>query len=101
MLFPLDGPSSQTILSVGTGAVVEAKVGASSLEDRKVITLQPSGKIYVYFAAEGIVPSISDVSSYGFEHFKDAKETYEAGPKQKVYLLSVSGTVNVRIAERA
>jgi len=101
MLQPLDGPSLQGVLSVGTGAVVEAKVGASAYTDRQVITIQPSGKLYVFFADDGSPPSVSDVNTKGFIHFKDSKETYEAGAKQKIYLLSDSGTITVRVAERA
>lgn len=100
-LFPLDGPSIQDSISVGTGAVVEAKVGGSVYPDRKVITIQPSGKLYVLFVEEGTTPSISDVSTKGFLQFKNQKDTYEAGEKQKIYLLSFSGTVTVKIAERA
>jgi hypothetical protein len=98
---PLDGPSIQGVISVGVGAVVEAKVGASVFTDRKVITIQPVGKLYVLFADEGVVPSIADLSTKGFLHFKNQKDTYEAGEKQKVYLLSFSGTIDVKIAERA
>lgn len=101
MLQPLDGPSLQGVLSVGTGAVVEAKNDSVAFADRKVITVQPTGKIYVYFANDGTTPSLSDVSTKGFIHYKNAKESYEAGEKQKVYFLSVSGTVNVVLAERA
>lgn len=101
MLLPLDGPSIQGSISVGTGSVVEAKVGVSVLSDRKVITIQPVGKIYVLFADEGVVPSVGDMSTKGFLHFKNQKDTYEAGEKQKVYLLSFAGTIDVKIAERA
>jgi len=97
----LDGPSKQGNLSVSTSVLIQAKVGSSPFTDRKVITLQPSGKIYVYFADEGENPSISDVSTKGFVHFKDAKESYEAGELQVIFLLAVSGTVDVKIAERA
>jgi len=100
MFQPLDGPALQGVLSVGTGAVVEAKVGAFPFSERKVITIQPEGKIYVLFADDGSTPSVSDLSTKGFIHFKDAKETYEAGAGQKVYLLSFTGTVNVKLAER-
>jgi hypothetical protein len=101
MFQPLDGPSIQGVLSVGTGAVVEAKVGASVFTDRKVITIQPEGKVYVLFASEGSTPSLADLSTKGFIQYKNAKDTYEVGEQQKVYLLSVAGTINVRIAERA
>ena len=101
MLQPLDGPAVQGNLSVGVGAVVEVKVGASPLEDRKVVTLQPDDKVYVYFAQQLETPTIGDVSSKGFIHYKNSKETYEAADSQAIYLLSVSGTINVKIAERA
>lgn len=102
MYQPVDGPAIQGVLSVGTGAVVEAKVGASIFEDRKVITVQPTnGKIYVLFANDGETPTTTDLSTKGFIHFKDAKESYEVGQKQRVYFLSLSGTVSVRLAERA
>lgn len=101
MLQPLDGPSLQGVLSVGTGAVVEAKVSSNIYDGRKVITIQPLGKLYVYFADDGETPSVSDVSTKGFIHFKNAKESYEVGDKQKVYLLSASGTIDVKLAERA
>lgn len=101
MFEALDGPSIQGVISVGTGVAVEAKVGGSVFTDRKVITVQPDNKIYVFFADDNSTPSTTDVSTKGFIHFKDAKETYEAGPRQKVYLLSALGTVNVRLAERA
>jgi hypothetical protein len=101
MYQPLDGPSIHGAISVGAAAVVEAKVGVSAFEDRKVITIQPSNKIFVYFANEGETPSVSDIQNRGFEQFKDSVQTYEAGSSQKVFLLSASGTVTVRIAERA
>jgi hypothetical protein len=101
MFQPLDGPSKQSIISVGTGAVVEAKANSTVLTDRQVITIQPSGKLYVYFSDDGTTPSISTVSTNGFVHYKNAKETYEVGDRQKIFLLSVSGTINVIIAERA
>ena len=100
MLLPLDGPAVQIKLTaVDTITPVEVKVGASALIDRAVITIQPNGNIKVYFS-DG-----SSFSSYnlanGFDHYKSAKETYEAGVKQKVYILASSGTVNVVIVERA
>lgn|SRR5574343_1256989 len=100
MFEPLDGPSIQDVLSVGTGAVVEAKIGVSALTDRKVVTIQPAGKIFVLFASDA-VPTVSDVTTKGFEQYKDSIQTYEAGERQKLYLVSASGTINVKIAERA
>lgn len=101
MFYPVDGPAKQGILSVGTGAIIEVKVGASPFADRKVVTIQPEGKIYVYFADDGETPSTTDLTTKGFYQFKDAMQSYEAGPGQKIYVLSATGTVNVRISERS
>lgn len=102
MLSALDGPSKQGLLSsVGTVTPVEAKVGGSAFSDRKVITLQGDNKFYVYFADDGETPSAATVTANGFSQFKDQKESYEAGEKQKVFVLAATGTVNIRIAERA
>lgn len=102
MLQPLDGPSKQGKLSgVTTSTAVEVKVGASSLEDRKVITLQPTSNIKVYFADDGVVPAAATVLSDGLDHFKNAKESYEAGPKQLLYIVAASGTADVIVVERA
>ena len=101
MLLPLDGPAIQGVLSVGTATVVEAKVGANPYEERQVITLQGNGKFYVYFGDGVTTPNAATVAAGGFIQFKDVKDSYEAGDTQRVYLLSLSGTINIRIAERA
>lgn len=101
MFEPLDGPSAQIKLTVGTAAPVEAKVSTNSLPERKVITLQPAGRMRIYFGDETTIPNAATVLANGFIHFKDAKESYEAGPKQRVWLLSESGTIDVILAERA
>jgi len=100
---PLDGPSKQFSLSVGTGTVIEVKkTGEDPLTDRQVITLQPlDGYIYVYFGDGESTPSPATVAADGFEHYKRLKDSYEAGPEQPVYILAKSGTVNVKVAERA
>jgi hypothetical protein len=101
-LLPLDGPSAQATLSVDASTVVEAKAGGSALTERKVVTLQPlTGKVYVYFGGDGAAPNAATVIANGLVCFKNAKETYEASPTQKIYLLSVTGTVNVIVAERS
>jgi pantothenate kinase len=101
MFQPLDGPSAQTkITSVGIATPVEVKVGASALTDRQVITLQPTGNMKVYFS-DGSVPSAATVLANGLDHFKNAKETYEAGEKQRVFVLAATGTIDVVIVERA
>jgi hypothetical protein len=102
MLEPLDGPSKHTVLSaVDTVTPVQVKVGATALTDRKVITLQGDSKFYVYFADDAIVPSAATVAAEGFVQFKDQKESYEAGQRQIVFVLAVTGTVNIRVAERS
>lgn len=101
MFQPLDGPSAQTKLtSVGTATPVEVKVGAAALTDRAVITMQPDGNMKVYFS-DGTTPSAATVLADGLDHYKKAKESYEAGEKQKVFVLAATGTINVIVVERA
>ena len=101
MFQPLDGPAAQAkLISVGIVTVVEVKVGASALSERQIITMQPSGNMKVYFS-DGTIPSAATVLANGLDHFKSAKETYEAGEKQKVYILATSGTIDVIVVERA
>ena len=101
MFSPLDGPAAQVKLTgVGIVTPVEVKVGATALSERQVITMQPNGKMKVYFS-DGSVPSAATVLANGFDHFKDAKESYEAGEQQRVFVLAATGTVDVVIVERA
>lgn len=98
---PLDGPSVQDRVAVTTSVVKELIVGASALNDRQVITIQPvDGNIWVYFG-DGTTPSASTVSTKGFKHVKMAKESYEAGEKQQIFIVADNGTVNVTFVERA
>jgi len=86
-----DGPAVQGTLSV-TAVEQEIKVGASALEDRKVVTVQPTnGRVYVSFQT-GIA---------GFLVYKNQMASFEASDKQPIYIISVTGTVSVKIAERA
>ena len=101
MFQPLDGPSLQDKITVDTTTVQELKSGGSALEERKVVTIQPDGRIYVYFGDGSSTPSAATVVADGFLQFKDSKETYEASESQPVFVLAVTGTVNVRFAERA
>jgi len=102
MFQPLDGPSSQDRVSVTTGTVKELKVGASALSDRQVITIQPiDGHIWIYFGNGTTTPSAADVLNKGFKHVKMAKESYEAGEQQQVFIVAAAGTVNVTFVERA
>jgi len=97
----LDGPSKQDRVAVTTATVKELKVGASALAERQVITIQPTdGNIWVYFG-DGTTPSAATVSTKGFKHVKNAKESYEAGERQQVFIVAETGTVNVTFVERA
>lgn len=102
MFQPLDGPSAQSKISVDN-TVKEVKIGASPLEGRKVITLQPlEGHIRVYFGDDtASPPSASDVLNKGFRHFKYVKDSYEAGSDQPVFYVTESGSAeDVIVAER-
>ena len=103
MLQPLDGPSAQLKLaSVDTVTVVEVKAGASPLTERKAVTLQPlGGKIYIYFGDGVSTPNAATVIANGLVHEKTAKETYEAGEQQPMFILAVAGTTDVICVERA
>jgi len=98
----LDGPSKSFVLSsVGTVTPVEVKAGGSAFSERKVITLQGEGKFYIYFADDGETPNAATVSSTGMTQYKSAKESYEASGSQSVFVLAVTGTVDIRGVERA
>ena len=102
MLEALDGPSKQFILNnVDNTTPVKIQADVSVFEERKVITLQGNGKFYVYFSDENEVPSAATVSTSGFIQYKNSKESYEASGSQAVYVLAVSGDVDIRAAERA
>lgn len=101
-LLPLDGPSLQATIYVTAAAAFQLKVGASPLTERKVITIQSTnGKLYVYFAIDAGVPSAATIIADGFLVFKNQLVSLEVSEQQLVYVVSVSGTINVKIAERA
>lgn len=101
MLQPLDGPSDQTTLTVTSATVQEAKVGGSPLDERKVITLYPDQKIYVYWGDGTGTPSAVTVAADGIELAKKQLSTIEAASTQSVYILAVSATADVKVVERA
>lgn len=94
MYLPLDGPSLNGALSV-TDTSVELKVGATRLEERTVVTIQPlDGNIYFGF-------SNSVTSANGTLVYKGQFFAFEAGDQEEVWLVADTGvTVDVRIAER-
>jgi hypothetical protein len=108
MIQPLDGPAKQgKLTSVTDSTPVEVKVGASPFEERKVITMQSTkldtnfGDFYVYFAEGTSTPTAGTVSTNGFLHSKNSLQSYEAGELQRVWVMSVTGTIDIRIVERA
>lgn len=101
MLQPLDGPAKQDTITVDTVTPVEVKVGTEAFDERKVVTLQPEGRIRVFFADEDSTPTQADVANKGFKQGKNTIRSYEASCTQKVYVLAESGSFDVIIAERA
>jgi hypothetical protein len=86
----VDGPAVQGSLNVSVE--VEAKVGASVLAERKIITIQPiDGKIYASFQS-GVE---------GFLIYKSQIVSFEISDLLPLYIKAVIGTVAVKICERA
>lgn len=107
MLQPLNGPSkSSKLSSVTASTAVEVKAGASAFDDRQIVTMQStsedtnSGAFWVYFADEGETPSAATVSANGFYHPEDSVRSYEAARTQAIWVVSVTGTVDIRFSER-
>jgi hypothetical protein len=97
---PLDGPSRQAKLSVTQNTVVELKIEAFPLPERKAITVQGSGRFYMFFGNESGTPSTVDLQNNGFTCFKDELITVEAGDDQRVFVLAADATINIVVAER-
>jgi len=100
---PLDGPATQFTISATTSSVSEVKDGSNdALKGRQVVTIMPlDGKIWVYFGNGNTTPSAADVKNKGFPHFKNSMRSYEAAHLQPLYIVSDTGTVDVRISERS
>ena len=93
MLLPLDGPAVYGATSV-TDTPQEVKVGGSVLEERKVVTIQPTDGVIYY----GYSNLVNDVS--GTKIFKGQWLQLEASDKLPVWIVAASGdTVDVRISE--
>ena len=100
-LFPLDGPSRQFSISLTTATVQEVKVG-TPYSERKLITIQPlSSDIWVYFGDGVNTPSAVTVAVDGFKHFNLTNDSYEESEGQQIFILAVTTTTSVRIAERS
>jgi len=91
MLQPLDGPAVYGAKTVTTSAQ-EIKVGGSALEERKVITIQPTdGEIWFGYNS-------SVTSSTGTKIHEGQLIQIEASESLPVWMVS-GGSVNVRITE--
>lgn len=92
MYQPIDGPNVYKSLSVTTSAT-ELKVGASVLDDRIAILIQPiNGRVYFGF-------SNAVTTSNGILLQKNQIFGLELGPRASIYLIAETGIVDVRIAE--
>lgn len=101
MYEPLDGPSAQLKVTLSSGTALEVKVGSQTLEDRKVVSIQPNQDIKVYFGDGVNIPSASTVVNNGLDHYRNQLSTYEAGARQPVFIAISSGSASVVIIERA
>lgn len=101
MFNPLDGPARQFAVSLTSATVVEVKV-TTPFPERKVITMQAlDADIWVYFGDGSTTPNAATVAANGFKQYRYSKETYECSETQAMFILAVSTTTSVRIAERA
>ncbi len=90
-MFFVDGPGSTSAITVGT-SVVEAKIGASALEERKVLIIQPLGGDIYWSYNSGVTTATGHL-------LYDGTLVYiQTGPDLPVYLIAASNT-NVRISE--
>jgi hypothetical protein len=95
MLQSLNGPAEYGALSVGSVTPIEVKVQATYLDDRKLITIQPlNGDVYYGYTNAVTI-------STGTKIFSQQFFPLETGFDLKIWLISVSGTVDVRITEVA
>ena len=78
-----------------TTAAIEAKVGATALAGRKLITIQPKGNGIYWGRNSGL-----DTSN-GTELHKDQTLAINADETAPIYLIAASGTIDVRITESA
>ena len=100
MFQPLDGPSKQFSLTVTNTVVKKLQKDTDPYDERKVITYQADGNFYLYFGDTGAAPTAGTVAADGFL-VKKGMETIEASCTQLVYVLAVTGSVDIKGAERA
>lgn len=83
----------QGAITVGTTAV-EAKVGASILTGRQILTVQHQGNQRLYWGFTSAV-----TTSTGTEIFKNQLVTFDVEAPVRIWLISDSAGQNVRITE--
>lgn len=88
----VNGPVVYGSLTVSTSAV-EVKVGADKLSERKLLGIQPlTGPVYLGFDS-------SVTTSTGILIFKNQHFILELSDMASAFLISASGSINVRIFE--
>jgi len=93
MLLPLDGPAVFAAISV-TDVPSQVKVGALVLEERQVLTLQPTNG-HIYYGYNNTVSSTT-----GTKIYKSQWIQIEASEKLPVWVVAdPTKTVDVRITE--
>lgn len=93
MYQPCDGPAVYKNLSVSTAT--EVRVGATPLQERKLVTVQPIDGD-VYFGYDNSV-----TTSTGTLIYQGTVYPIEVSDKLPVYVIAATGTVDVRITEVA
>jgi hypothetical protein len=94
MLQPLDGPAVSS--SVAVSSAVEIKVGSTVLDERKMLSVQPTdGNIYLSYEAA------ASASNAFLIVFEGQYIELERGALLPVYMVAESGTVNVLVGEIA
>lgn len=92
MLLPLDGPADST--SKNISASEEVKVGASALDERKMISVQPlDGNVFLSYAS----PATS--SNAFLKVFQGQFVELERGTLLPVYIVAETGTVTTLVGE--
>lgn len=86
------GANACATINVGTG-LVEAKVGASRLANRKGITIFHNGNGNLFYGCSALTVS------NGTPIFKNTSVSIPCGPNSPVYLIASSATNDVRIIE--
>jgi hypothetical protein len=89
-----NGPGLEGALAVSTTPIL-LKVGASALEERAMVSIQPTNGVIYY----GYTSSVTSLT--GTKVFKNQLLPLEATSTLTVYLVAASGTVDVRITEKA